>query len=53
MLSVVFAITVRRMMTSENLYSAWLSRTGRTAKWGSKPSPTGEFMAVGPLDEDR
>lgn len=46
MLSVVFAITVRRMLTHENLYSAWLRRTGRTM--GGHAGRTGEFMAVDP-----
>ncbi len=43
MLSVVVAITVRRIITSETLYSAWILRTGRAEE--GRGSPTGEWMA--------
>lgn len=44
MLSVVIAITVRRMITSETLYSAWLLRTGRAEH--KRDTETGEWMAT-------
>lgn len=43
MLSVVLAVTVRRMFTRETLYSAWLLRTGRETP--SRGEHTGEWMA--------
>ena len=44
MLAVVFAVTVRRMITRETLYSAWLVRTGRRRPHAD--APTGEFIAT-------
>lgn len=47
MLSVVCAITVRRMMTRQTLYSAWLERTGRAPASARKATETGEWLAEG------
>jgi CIC family chloride channel protein len=44
MLAVVFSVTVRRMITRETLYSAWLVRTGRRRPHAD--APTGEFFAT-------
>ncbi len=41
MLSVAFAITIRRIITRETLYSAWLLRTGRSQ---SMEPGTGEWL---------
>jgi CIC family chloride channel protein len=45
MLSVVFAVTVRRMITRKTLYSAWLERTGRAGPEDAH-EPTSEWIAV-------
>ncbi len=48
MLSVVVAITVRRMLTAETLYTAWLRRTERIPPRGTAGYPmfTGEWPAA-------
>jgi CIC family chloride channel protein len=45
MLSVVVAVTVRRMFTHETLYTAWLQRTGRMTRAQGEESATGEFLS--------
>ncbi|HSA57210.1 MAG TPA: chloride channel protein [Gemmatimonadaceae bacterium] len=46
MLSVVVAVTVRRLFTHETLYTAWLLRTGRSKrKPEEEETQTGEFMS--------
>jgi len=51
MLSVVFAVTVRRIMTRQTLYSAWLDRTGR-AESSRGGDETGEWIAIRKRGED-
>lgn len=46
MLSVVCAVTVRRIMTRQTLYSAWLARTGRAEPVTGASEATGEWIAV-------
>jgi CIC family chloride channel protein len=46
MLSVVCAVTVRRMITRQTLYTTWLLRTGRVRGDGKRPEATGEWLAV-------
>jgi CIC family chloride channel protein len=46
MLSVVVAITVRRIMIRKTLYSAWLERTGREVSPRPQAGATGEWIAA-------
>jgi hypothetical protein len=56
MLAVVASVLVRRMMTGETLYSAWLRRTGRLperieADQSDGRSLTGEMIPYGATGE--